>query len=377
MPFLIAMLAFATSSFAAEPRPAFWPGELLPDDAGIHVNAHGGGILLHDSVYYWFGEHKVAGKIGNTAQVGVGVYSSRDLYHWKNEGIALAVSDDPASDIVKGCIIERPKVIYNAKTGTFVMWFHLELKGKGYGAARAGLAVADRVTGPYRYVGSWRPNAGVWPVDAAPDLKERQGSPARQWGDNSVVGGSLVRRDFRGGQMSRDMTLFVDDDARGYLLTASEENQTLQLHELSDDYRGFTGRWTRILPGAANEAPAVFKCEGKYYLITSGCTGWKPNDARSAVADSLWGPWKSLGNPCRGTPEQNAKTFESQSTYVLPVAGKPNALIFMADRWRPENPIDGRYVWLPIEWENGVPVLRWHATWDLNFFDTSGVNQKK
>ena len=41
----------------------------------------------------------------------------------------------------------------------------------------------------------------------------------------------------------------------------------------------------RVFPGGFNEAPAVFKHAGKYYLITSGCTGWAPNTARLAVAE--------------------------------------------------------------------------------------------
>ena len=53
----------------------------------------------------------------------------------------FSVVDNDSSDIARGCILERPKVIYNAKTGKFVMWFHLELKGKGYAAARAGVAL--------------------------------------------------------------------------------------------------------------------------------------------------------------------------------------------------------------------------------------------
>jgi hypothetical protein len=93
----------------------------------------------------------------------------------------------------------------------------------------------------------------------------------------------------------------------------------------------------------------------------------------AAVADSMGGPWKWLGNPCRGTPEQNNKTFGSQSTYVFPVAGKPNALIFMADRWRPNNAIDGRYIWLPVQFENDQPVLKWMPEWDLSFFDTNAA----
>ena len=39
--------------------------------------------------------------------------------------------------IAKGCILERPKVVYNKKTKKYVMWFHLELRGKGYGSAYA------------------------------------------------------------------------------------------------------------------------------------------------------------------------------------------------------------------------------------------------
>ena len=157
-------LMAAGISEAATPS-SFRPGEIWPDDKGVHINAHGGGILFHDGTYYWFGEHKIEGGAGNVAQVGVGVYASKDLYQWKNEGIALKVSEDPASPITKGCIIERPKVLFNTKTGKFVMWFHHELAGKGYGAALSGVAVADKVTGPYTYLESFRPNAVVWPAN--------------------------------------------------------------------------------------------------------------------------------------------------------------------------------------------------------------------
>jgi hypothetical protein len=42
-------------------------------------------------VFYWFGEHKIAGEAGNVAHVGVHCYTSTDLYNWKDAGIALAV----------------------------------------------------------------------------------------------------------------------------------------------------------------------------------------------------------------------------------------------------------------------------------------------
>jgi acetyl esterase/lipase len=335
---------------ATQTRTSFRPGELWPDDKGVHINAHGGGVLFHDGVYYWFGEFKVGGDAGNYAQVGVGVYSSRDLYNWKNEGVALAVSNDPASEIAKGCIIERPKVIYNAKTGKFVMWFHLEFNGKGYATARAALAVSDKPAGPYKYVGSYRLNPGVWPVDAT--AEEKAASSAKP-----------LSRDFKEGQMARDLTLFVDDDAKAYLIASSEDNSTLHIVQLSDDYQGFSGKWARAFSGDFNEAPALFKHDGRYYMITSGCSGWAPNAARSAVADSVFGPWTSLGNPARGEPDRVKITYGGQSTYVLPVHGKPDTLIFIGDIWNPKDAIDGRYMWLPLEWENGKPVFNWRDEW--------------
>jgi hypothetical protein len=47
----------------------------------------------------------------------------------------------------------------------FVMWFHLELKDKGYDAARSGIAVSDNPVGPFIFIKSFRPNAGFWPVN--------------------------------------------------------------------------------------------------------------------------------------------------------------------------------------------------------------------
>jgi len=361
----------------AEPAKTFEPGAIWPDDHGVHINAHGGGILLHKGAYYWCGEHKIEGGAGNVAQVGVHVYSSRDLYQWHDEGIALKVADDPASEITRECVMERPKVLYNEPTGKFVMWFHLELKGRGYGWARSGMAVADTVTGPYRYLGSVRPNAGVWP-DNVPEEFRKPLTPAEKetLSKTSLPGGPvphfpqelIFRRDFEGGQMARDMTLFQDDDGKAYHIYSSEENGTLHISQLSADFLKPAGKYVRVFPGRFNEAPALFKHGGTYYLITSGCTGWAPNAARLAVAESILGPWRELGNPCEGPEAQRRITFDSQSTFVLPAPGRKNAYIFMADRWRPGNAIDGRYVWLPVQFKDGKPFLAWMDRWDLGLF---------
>lgn len=99
-------------------------GEIWPDDKGVHINAHGGGILFHDDTYYWYGEHKADST--SAAMVGIMCYSSKNLSDWKNEGVVLPVEkNDTTSDLIQGCVMERPKVIYNQKTKKFVMWFHL------------------------------------------------------------------------------------------------------------------------------------------------------------------------------------------------------------------------------------------------------------
>lgn len=355
----------------------FKPGEIWPDLDGNPINAHGGGMLHHEGVYWWFGEHKTAGEGGNRANVGVGVYSSTNLTDWHNEGIALAVEDDPASEITRGCILERPKVLFNAATGKFVMWFHLEPKDAGYEGARSGVAVSDSPAGPYRFLHSLRPNAGVWPLNIPEELKRPLDAEESAALDSLGLGGApfpwypkniCFRRDFEGGQMARDMTLFLDDDGSGWHIYASENNGTLHISRLSEDFTRPAGEYVRIFPGRFHEAPAIMKKDGRYFLFSSDCTGWTPNTARLCVADSLFGPWEELGNPCLGPGASIANCFESQPTFILPVAGKPGAFIFMADRWRPRNAIDGRYVWLPILFRHGVPVVEWHDAWDFSMF---------
>jgi hypothetical protein len=356
----------------------FTPGALWPDANGVHINAHGGGILLHEGIYYWFGEHKTAGTAGNFAQVGVACYTSRDLYNWKSQGIALAVSEDPQSEIVSGCILERPKVIYNAQIARFVMWFHLEPKGADYSGARSGIAVSEHITGPYRFVRSCRPNAGSWPLNV-PEQSKHPLSPDQLASIErlNLKGGPVAgyppdlifRRDVAGGQMARDMTLFVDDDGAAYQLYASEDNGVLHISQLSDDYSSSRGRYVRVFPGGFHEAPAICKYRGKYYLFTSGCTGWKPNPTRSAVADSIFGPWTELGNPFIGPDDCWLTSCESQPTFILPVAGREGAFIYLADRWNPQDAIDGRYVWLPLQFRDGRPRIVWMDQWDLSWFD--------
>lgn len=339
-------------------------GELWLDQQGKHINAHGGGVVAYRGTYYWYGEHKA--DTTSRAMVGVTCYSSQDLRSWQNRGTALRVTDIAGHDIERGCILERPKVVYCERTGKFVMWFHLELKGRGYGAARYGVAVSDTPEGPFTYLRSARVCPECAPQNMPLTDKERKridaalakGKELKWWTPEwrgLVKLGLYNVRDRESGQMARDMTVYVDADGTAYHIYSSEENQTLQIAELTPDYLAHTGRYWRMAPGGTNEAPAVFRHDGTYYMITSGCTGWAPNAARLFSAPAITGPWTEHPNPCRG--EGADTTFGGQSTYIL---STPEADIFMADIWRPKHPSDARYIWTPIEWEDGLPVVRLH-----------------
>ncbi|MEI7900123.1 MAG: hypothetical protein WCK89_07710 [bacterium] len=53
---------------------SFRPTAKWLDDGGVHISGHGGGMLYHKKVYYWYGENRTRGKDG-----GVRCYSSANL----------------------------------------------------------------------------------------------------------------------------------------------------------------------------------------------------------------------------------------------------------------------------------------------------------
>ncbi len=348
-------------------------GQLWMDTEGNHINAHGGNIIQYEGTYYWYGENRPYR--GFTTEEGVGVYSSQDLKTWKNEGIALAVSQEAGHDIEKGCIMERPKVIYNAKTKKFVMLFHLELKGRGYEAARVAFAESDSPTGPFRFIRSTRVNAGKWPFDMNKKAQQlAQQTDASKWKDwwtpewrKEVEKGMYLWRDMKGGQMSRDMTVYIDEKGKAYHITSSQENLTLLVSELTDDYLDYTGKYVMVAPGGQNEAPCIVKHDDTYWLICSGCTGWAPNEARMFSSKSIWGPWTQHPSPFVGTATGYRdmpanKTFGAQGTYIYEMNGKP---IFMADIWNERHLSQSLHLWLPIEFgTDGVPVIKWVDRWE-------------
>ena len=82
--------------------------------------------------------------------------------------------------------------------------------------------------GPYRFIRSSRVNPGVFPINMT--KKERNTKwnfeEYKKWWTpewhKAIESGMFVHRDLKGGQMSRDMTLFVDDDGKAYHIYSSE-----------------------------------------------------------------------------------------------------------------------------------------------------------
>jgi hypothetical protein len=285
-------------------------GTQFRDTTGAVLHAHGGGVLKVGSYYYWFGENR---NPNNTFRA-VSAYRSTDLQTWEFRGNVLTQSSHSELNVAN---IERPKVVYNASTGRYVMWMHKE-NGSDYGEARAAVASSATVDGSYTYHGSFRPL----------------------------------------GHMSRDITLY-NDNGTGYMISAADENFDLHIYRLTPDFLNVATLVGNFWDGAHREAPAMFKRGNVYFLLTSGATGWSPNQARYATASSISGPWTGWTNV------GDATTFGSQPTFVLPIQGtSTTSYLYLGDRWAGAwgGPVqDSQYVWLPITFPSATSMgLSWY-----------------
>jgi hypothetical protein len=268
------------------------------------------------------------------ADGGIHCYSSQDLLNWKDEGVVLSVSfTDSTSDLAYGCILERPKVVYNAKNKEFVAYFNLYLKGVGYETSNVGVAVAKKPNGPFTY-------------------------------HHKFHGGGSPKG-------SGDFSMFKDDDGSLYHLTVRKPDKVFVIGKLDKDYYYPEGDY-QVCEGIEKhtEAPAVIKRKGVYHLLGSGSTGWNPNIARYYTTENILGKWKYHGNPCSGYNPIDSlgveKTYGGQSSYIIPVQGVSDAYIAMFDIWKPENPITGRYIWLPVDFSDDKMSIAWHDAWGFN-----------
>lgn len=212
--------------------------------------------------------------------------------------------------------------MYNDKTHQFVLWVHRESL-MGYADAQCAVASCDTVDGNYTWHGSFRPN----------------------------------------GNMSRDSTLFKDDDGRAYFISSSNENADMMVYLLSDDYLKVKSQIGVLFRGRYREAPCVFKRKGIYYLVTSFCTGTYPNLNYYSTATSMSGPWSEMKPLCG---QDTCTTFDSQAAFILTVQGTATtSYIYCGDRWQVE-PM--RHVWLPLQFtaDGAIKPMRWADSWSID-----------
>ena len=312
------------------------------DEDGNVINAADGGIIFAEGKYHWYGQalrdlpyDTAAERGGQTTCTGVVMYASEDLYHWRYEGVVLACVDDPSHDLYPPMRLERPKIVYNEKTRKYVLWCHY-VKHPGnhgfhVGGGEAGVAVADSVNGPYRWIGHTRP------ID-----------------EKGVV---------------RDCTLYKDKDGSAYFIYDRDvsahvaNDRCLHIVKLSEDYLSPTGEFRRIDAAFRRESPTLVYHDGYYYMITSALTGWDYNRAKYFRSRSLLGEWEDMGDPSVG--DVDGTTFHTQSTAIFPVEGQ-DLYIHMAERHNTENFLHCSYVWLPLGFgEDHTLSLTYQKEWRL------------
>ena len=288
-------------------------GTIWKDTDGNVLHAHGGHILLHEGVYYWYGENRLN-------DLYVSCYSSTDLVNWKFENHVLTKNSPTKATRVRADLslqsatggkvnIERPKVVYDEKNKRFVMWMHYE-NGSDYLCAAAAVATCDTPTGDFVYHGSFRPY----------------------------------------GEMSRDCTLFRDED-KVYFLSASRDNADMHMYLLQEDYLNVEKFSGNFWSGEYREAPALVKKDGLYYCFSSFCTGWAPNQGKYAKTKSLEDGFGML------TEIGDETTYYSQPTFILTIEGsETTSYIYVGDRWDGKNYHNSRYVWYPLEFKEDGSV---------------------
>lgn len=312
------------------------PGNTWNDTNGSSINAHGGCVVYHDGYYYWFGEQRSTNKSD-----GISCYRSKDFYSWTKMSRAVSPTGsktDENRDIASGRTLERPKVIYNEKTGKWVMWIHWE-NGDDYGQAKVAVCTADKVEGPYKLSDVFRPN----------------------------------------GCDSRDQTLFLDTDGKAYHIYSTNMNSNTNCECLSEDFLTPLEGYSVQLKGRRYEAAAIFKAGETYYGLFSGCTGWNPNPGRFMwtydLMDETWQAPADFKASDGSTGinfcvDNNKNTsYQSQSNFVFAVPGKDKCFVYMGDRWSSSNIQSSKHIWLPLSVRSGYPTVRWYDEWNLSVFD--------
>ncbi|MFI5910102.1 DUF4082 domain-containing protein [Dactylosporangium sp. NPDC051541] len=315
---------------SAAPVVTIRAGAGIDDDSGNPLQAHGSDVTKFGSTWYWYGSapRDTNNALPFAAFGGINVYSSTDFVTWHYQG--LAVSPTTSGTLSNKLVAYNPRVLYNAGTAKYVMVLS-ECCGDGTnGQLETGHLVfmtATTPAGPFTFVrDEWPPNA------------------------SSVY----------------DMGSFQDTDGTAYVLY-SDGNSSVSIDRLATDYLSVAQRVANFSSGQCEEAPAVVKNNGTYFLTNSYCSGWAANQNHYRHATSLAGPWNSQPDGNLG----NSVTYNTQAFDILPVQGTAGTTyVWIGDRWDcPQAKCDlsaSTYAWLPLTFTGNTMALNWYNTWHLD-----------
>ena len=312
------------------------------DAAGNPISCHGGGIMRDGDTFYWYGEAfkgNPQGHFGHAVpqhglkytdvQNGFNCYSSKNLVDWKYEGVCMSF---PKDGWLATGTSHRPDVLFNDKTGKYVMWFFcIGTTEEQYPAPMLAVAVADKPTGPFTFVG------------------QRNTAEEHGWG--------------------QDLGLFKDVDGKGYLVH-DDGHRNIRVDLLAEDFQSVSGETAIAITGdlaknKRHEGAALIRYKGKYIAAGSGVNGWKPTNTTYAVADTPLGPYKEMGF----MSEQLTWNSQISNFVYLPESDK---VLAMCDQWffgptgeRVE--IDkSSQLWLPVSFDptSGVAKMQLLEEWN-------------
>ncbi|MDD6926458.1 MAG: family 43 glycosylhydrolase [Candidatus Borkfalkiaceae bacterium] len=344
------------------------PGKTWYDSNGKRIQAHGGSILYAEGKFWWYGENKegITGRsTGEPCRFwhhGVKLYSSVDLYNWKDEGFAMKESDDVNNPFYPGNIMDRPHIIFNKKTQTYVLWAK---------TARGDFTDASFSVCVGKDLHSFSFLKGISP------------SPHH----------------------AGDFDLF-EANGKAYIVYENPHSEMI-CRELTNDYTGLTDNFVSELkaecPPYVREAPAFFERNGRRFIITSGTTGYYPNPSKTSEITDLFEIWRDLGDIC--VNDKNRNSFKAQFSSVFKHPFVKDLYIAIGDRWltdltedlpdmeevfyglfsekgkkiveaaelssfSDENTSEADYVWLPIRFkEDGTPYIEWLREWKIDSFE--------
>lgn len=293
---------------------AIYSGTPWLDQNGAIVSAHGANIIKENGKFYLFGE---AHSDTSNAFAGFNCYSSKDLYNWKWERLALPVQK--SGKLGPKRVGERAKVMKCPKTGEYILYMHAD--SLTYKDQFVGYATSKTITGPYQFQGPLLFND----------------KPIRKW----------------------DMGTFQDKDGSGYILIHGGE-----IYKLGDDYKTVVEQVNKNMT-TGFESPTMFRKDNLYYLIGAHLTSWERNDNYYYTSSSIMGPWTSRGL----IAPEGSLTWNSQSTFVLPIEGtKDTTYVFMGDRWSfPKQASSATYVWQPLLVSGtSVSMPAYQEAWKIN-----------